>query len=139
MSGRTVVAGALLATVMLSGCGPLYRTTYDFTPPRDRIGRLCSAQCATTREVCRGNADNRAQNQYSQCEIEAQQDYYHCLNAAKDSKQRNFCFLRQCYSHTNYSRCDTDYRGCFSACGGRVVAQKHCVLNCPDPDKGDGL
>lgn len=129
---------AILVAVLLAGCGPLYRTTYDYTPPRDRIGRLCSAQCATTREVCRGNADNRAQSQYSQCEIEAQQQYYECLNSAKDSKQRSICFLRQCDSHTDYRYCDDDYRSCYSACGGRVTPQKHCVLNCPDAGGGDG-
>jgi len=125
----------LLALVMLLGaCAPMYRTTYDYTPPRDRIGKLCTAQCGTTLQFCRGNADNRAQSQYSQCEIEAQQDYYHCLNATSDPKQRNLCFLRQCNSHTDYSRCDADYRGCYSACGGHVAAHRHCVLNCPKAD-----
>lgn len=120
------------AMIALAGCGPLYRTTYGYTPPSDRLGRLCSAQCGTTRELCRANAQQRAQSEYTQCETRAQQYYYQCLNAAGSAEQRQSCFLSQCNAHVFYDGCDGDYRACYSACGGRIQVHRHCVMNCPD-------
>ena len=128
MRGLFVIS---LMIVALGGCTPMYRTHYDFTLPRSRIGRLCTAQCGTTREICRSNAENRAMHGYNQCEIEAQQEYYRCLNASTDPKQRSLCFLRQCYAHADSSRCDAEFRTCYSACGGQVIPHRECVFNCP--------
>lgn len=121
---------------LLSACGPQYRTTYDYTQPRGHIGKLCSAQCVANHDSCRGKARNLAQSQYSQCDAQAQQDYQACLSAPADPRQPHICILRQCQSQADYGNCDTDYRSCYSACGGEVVPQKHCVFDCPTAGTG---
>lgn len=130
MTARRSIA-LLSVILLLSACGPHYRTTYDYTPPRSRIGKLCSAQCAVNHDGCRGNARNLAQSQYSQCEIQAQQDYQACFSAPADPRQPHTCILRHCQSQTDYGSCDADYHSCYSACGGEVAPQKHCVFACP--------
>lgn len=129
MTLRVTAVFCVLATLV--GCAPMYRTHYDFTLPRDRIGRLCAAQCGTTREICRSTAENRAMRSYNQCETEAQQEYYRCLNASTDPKQRSLCFLRQCYAHADNTPCDAHFRQCYGACGGQVTPRRQCVFNCP--------
>ncbi len=121
----------LLAPLVLAGCGPLYHTTYDYTPPRNHIGQLCSTQCSNTRDSCRGKADSLAQSRYSQCDAQAQQAYEACLAANTSAQQNHVCLLQQCQSHANYDHCDADYRSCYSACGGVVTPQKKCVFDCP--------
>lgn len=128
---------ALLTIVALLGaCAPRYRTTYDFTPPRGQIGKLCSVQCAANHDSCRGEARNLAQGQYSQCAAQAQQEYQACLSAPADPRQPHTCILRQCQSQADYDNCDAEYRSCYSACGGAVVPQRHCVFDCPKGGAG---
>lgn len=127
---RAIAAAWLVAALSSSACVPIYRTDYDFTPPADRIGRLCAAECDVGRRACRVDARSHAQAQLKQCQAQAQQDYQNCLTATDDPQQRRYCYLRECDAHADYSSCDTTYRSCFGGCGGAVIKVRKCVLNC---------
>lgn len=127
---RTIAACGLTAVLVSSACTSIYRTDYDFTPPADRIGRLCAAECDIGRRACRVDARDRAQTQLKQCQAQAQQNYQSCLAATSDPQQRRYCYLRECDAHVDYSSCDATYRSCFQGCGGEVIQLRKCLLNC---------
>lgn len=101
-------------------------THYDYTPPATDQGRLCTAQCSNTREICRGNENRRAQMERSNCERSANAGYYACLSHAGNRDQEKDCERRRpgCWASEDYERCERDYRQCFSNCGGEVRSYK---------------
>jgi hypothetical protein len=115
--GRCLVlssTGLLLASVLI-GCGP--QIVYDYLPPESEVGRACTAQCQIGANNCRQMkqmANQQCQNNYNAM----QQNY----NACKATGAKHCVGPTPCpYSST--SECDQNYRECFSACGGTVIAR----------------
>jgi hypothetical protein len=112
----------------------MYDTTYNFEPPKSENGRVCIYQCENGRMQCGqleqmrlDNCNARSESQRYSCE----QDIRYRLNRSPKWYE---CGGESCSDET--SRCDEQYRACFQACGGRVIAETRCIANCPVPGAG---
>jgi hypothetical protein len=113
----------LLFLFALTGCETI---NYRLVPPPSDAGRLCVTQCAGIREACIGQQQQQANFQQHQCERREDHEYDACLNRAGNDRDR----LRKCARDRDYcgsyaqtERCEVDYRGCFSNCGGMVIQE----------------
>jgi hypothetical protein len=121
----------LLCTTTLAACGPMYRTEYHLTPPGDGRGRACVARCSDDQAACQSRMDAASEDTFRNCELRAEQDYSRCLLLAKDDKAKRECSRSSCERRPDYSGCESAFRNCFEACGGKVDAQQVCTFNCP--------
>lgn len=137
MKAFAVMVCALVA-LLVAGCGPIYDTKYQYTPPRDPQGKMCAAQCQQTQTYCRATCEANRQNclayerdrgmdAYDRYARERRREHkpikrspdsfvetYHCSNSCEDG-------------------CATDYRQCYGTCGGRVTAHQVCTAFCDQP------
>lgn len=109
------VAGLLMVMIGLAGCGP--QIVYDFIPPESDAGRICAAQCQSTATSCRQM--KQMVNQQCQNNYNAMQQNY---NACKESGAKHCVGPTPCPFNSS-SECDQNYRECFAACGGQVIAR----------------
>lgn len=109
----------MLASLLLSGCET---TRYEYAAPNTDSGRQCTALCASVREMCRGNEQQRAQFEKQSCERSADNSYFLCMNRAKNRDQEKDCLSHRnsCYASENTYRCEDEYRQCFTNCGGTI-------------------
>lgn len=124
----------LSSILLLSGCGPIYKTTYSYYPPRSESGRMCAMQCQQTqmmcnqmcearRDSCRSQAWSSAQYQYEEYKHERRREH-----KSIDSDVNDFYDTSQC---DNIScGCSSMYNNCYVTCGGRVVPHTVCVAFC---------
>lgn len=122
----------LILTLGLAGCGPIYDTRYDLTPPSDEAGRFCTVECERLRLDCRRAEDRKYQN-CQRDRQDAESAYQRCRNRYKDNPDKHCRYLSPttyCAS-ADYAACDADYRRCFQNCGGQVHSRQVCVFNCP--------
>jgi hypothetical protein len=113
--------GALCIVLLLSACETV---RYEYKAPDTAEGRQCVVQCASVREACRSNENQRAQSEKRICEKRSETDYLVCMNKAKDNQeQQDKCKKErgQCYQSPDYQLCNDEYNQCFSNCGGVVT------------------
>lgn len=125
-----------LALLLLAGCGPLYGTRYDLTPPQSVEGRGCVAQCEAARHACGRSClvEERL------CRIEARHDAvedYHDYVRQRTRKGREIKRSLESFDsgwRCNASACRSDcgwlFRDCFAGCGGVVEERRVCVAFC---------
>ncbi|NQY43899.1 MAG: hypothetical protein HRT87_11215 [Legionellales bacterium] len=116
--------------VILSGCGPVYRTTYYYNEPPTQRGRECVVKCQKMRQ---------------KCEHWAEQSYQQCLNrrsleriatVAITRGDRTPAFANSYDNECQFERarrfevCLEDFNACFQLCGGVVDSIEECVSNC---------
>ena len=143
MLRRLVVLPAFLA---LSSCGPVYQTTYDFTPPRSFEGRQCINVCQMTQQQCEANetmrhesCEARTEAAYDRCESRKIYRYDHEKGKTKCVENCS-CWKESC-DEPDLELCQQRYRECYENCGGRVDAYTRCVANCdnaPTSESGRG-
>ncbi len=113
----------LLFAFLLTGCETIH---YRLVPPPSDAGRLCVTQCAGIREMCIGREQQQANFQQHQCERREDHEYDHCMSqAGNDRDKRKKCERSRsyCSSYAHTDRCENDYRGCFTHCGGMVIQE----------------
>lgn len=130
---------AVAATLLVMGCGPVYDTQYQMTPPPDPQGRMCAAQCLQTRDYCRENC--RAGSH--ECEDRARRRARHDFDDyVRERRAKGLAIKRdlnsfvntwECGSSSCEEGCGDSYRQCFSICGGTVNARKVCTAFCEPP------
>jgi hypothetical protein len=132
-SWRAGVLGVLLAALALAGCGPQYRTETRLVPPQNESVRACAVQC----QMAKGQCYQLQEIQYESCQDRAESDYMWCESRKRyeirDGKRvcvRNCSCLRQ-YCNRSQLSCDKHHIECYQVCGGQVVQEKVCWLNCP--------
>lgn len=110
-----------LFVAMVSGCESV---DYDYLPPASEQGKQCVVQCASVREECRRNENERVQFEKRACERRVESDFRACLSAANNKDQEKKCRERRdrvsCSVSDNLGRCDDEYKLCFSHCGGVI-------------------
>lgn len=129
-----VIASALL----VGACGPVYRTSYQFSPPESPRGRECANRCQATLQQCEANASytheqclNRAEKSYQTCEARKKYEpdpkkgwkkplcVENCIDCA-----RPYC------AKADTEPCNERYRTCYVNCGGTVEKTVTCTSNC---------
>ncbi len=115
---------SLLLLLAISACKTV---RHEYVAPEDPEGRQCVAHCASIREGCRANEDQRALAEQSLCEQNVEADYYACMDHARNNKQQYRCNeeRRTCseysdYDPPDYYRCSDEYNQCYADCGGEV-------------------
>lgn len=119
---------ALLSTLAYA-CGPVYDTVYSFTPPETTYGRECVDTCKDSQSDCE-SYENEKQ---SDCE-EREKDRMDRCAARIQEKEHRGPKITEC-GHTtsctaDLSKCETRYRTCYQACGGKVTSKQECVAFC---------
>lgn len=134
--GTTFLAAGLL--LLLNACGPVYRTTYQLSPPDSARGRSCVNTCQATLQQCEATetyaheeCENRAERGYQACE--ARKTYEPdpkkgwkkpvCVENCLD------CSRAYCAPPDN-DKCESRYRDCYVNCGGTVETIVECTSNC---------
>jgi hypothetical protein len=114
--GRLVrLAGLFLVLMLVYGCGP--RIVYDYVPPASDEGRICAVQCQSTATNCRQMS--QMVNQQCQNNYNAMLQNY---NACREAGAKHCIGPTPC-PYNSASECDRNYRECFAACGGSVIAR----------------
>ncbi len=115
--------------VAMSGCGPMYETSYQLTPPKSSQGQTCVMQCENMKLQCENLAEmkkqmceDRSAMQVERCEAEI----YRKKN--RDAKWGECSASQSCSDDTE--RCLKQYHNCYQTCGGKVKAEQVCVMNC---------
>lgn len=123
--------------VMLAACGPIYDTTYTYTPPTGQRGQACVSSCEADQsqgryacrqrtQACENEKDRIADREYNRYVYYRQQQ-----GLPLDRTRQSF---EPSYSCPWESECtdvvDADYRACFTGCGGRIDATQTCVMGC---------
>src|SRR5690606_22150835 len=86
-SWRMLLAG-LAALFLVEGCGPIYDTTYDYTPPPTDEGRFCATQCQSLQQHCRSDCSRDERLCERQKEMEAERAYERYVWQQRENKQK---------------------------------------------------
>ena len=152
------IVGATVLTLLLSGCGPIYTTTYEFEHPQYKPGSRqydsfthCISKAASSRERCRA----ACQSTNTQCFATAQQDMYdqrrdcyrhhrgyydkhgHWHKDKHSVKQCDYIYADTSACSQDCGQCDQDYREAYRICGGTVTEQVTCVDFCDQEQQGN--
>ena len=120
-----VVVGMAPVLMTLSGCGPIYETRYNLTPPQGQMGQICTNQCDQIRLQCIQNEDQRLQNCETQNRL-ARLEYEQCRNMKYSD-----CYDSSTWcDSSDHEMCEGQFRACYSNCGGKVESYQVCVFGC---------
>ena len=121
----------------VAACGPVYKTTYELTPPQTAEGRMCVTQCQQTKSACQQSGYDRYQRCKSEKLAYAERKFNEyriqqlLLKKPIKKSQRSFYGGYSCSVEKSYARgCEQDFVGCFSTCGGTVTPRTVCTANC---------
>ena len=126
---------------LVAGCGPAYRTVYDYSPPHEQSAAACIGGCESTQRDCdraiaaqSADCTMRAQAAYQDCARARDRDYNVCLERQRAVPSticvQSVCILNAC--DTQSARCTDDYNRCYENCGGTVTPRQECTANCPE-------
>lgn len=131
---RLIVCAFILSLVtMLSGCGPIYKTEYNYVPPHSNMSKMCVAQCVQAKSHCEQLCELKNQN----CVAQARQEAFYEYEIYKHDRKRegkkvkkdigDFDRSYRCQSSCD---CTPSFNTCYSACGGQVLEKQVCVAFC---------
>lgn len=132
LSGLALVAMVL----MLTGCGPTYKTLYDYQPPASAEGRTCISQCQVSRNYCRTTCVATQDACQARERLEAHQAYERYAEqqteAGREIRRTPSSFERPfaCSDTACRQSCDDDFQMCYATCGGTVSATTVCTSGC---------
>ncbi len=132
---KLVFVNLVIALLLLTGCGPVYQTSYNYQPPASLSARKCIVQCQQNQIQCNAACSN----QNNQCEMMAQQSalfqYKAYVSQQKLTGQPINASLQDFYDDSSCQmqqscNCIPQYNQCYQLCGGRVITQQTCVAFC---------
>lgn len=123
---------SLLALVTLLGCGPVYKTHYDYTMPASAEGRLCVSQCQQTQKYCNDNCRLKQERCEADARVRGDREYDDYVrerrSQGKEIKRSRSSFYYGCYEECD--DCDGQYHNCFATCGGNINSRTVCEYGC---------
>ena len=137
MSAWRILATVLIA-VVVQACGPIYETSYQFSPPQTAQGRHCASQCQELQGYCRRDCRAEARDCKEDARRQARWDYERYVRQRRAEKKNversldSFVSDYHCREDDCSETCEEDFRLCFSNCGGRVTAHTVCTFNCDE-------
>ena len=129
---RTIHASGLFlltSVLLLGGCGPVYDTVYDFTPPTTSFGAECVENCKDSQSEC----EDFERERNDDCEERQKAQMDRCNDRILADKKRapkwTECGKTEsCTEDT--AKCESRYRTCYQACGGTISSKQVCVAFC---------
>lgn len=136
----------LVMIFLVSGCGPMYQTTYTLVPPKTYRGRMCVNQCLSDKNQCTMSCRRIDQRCHAEADRAARPAYnvhvreQHRRNQRVQSGVSDFADYSNCRPGCN---CTVNYRQCYANCGGTVTPHTICTAFCKKavasaPPKGSG-
>ena len=123
---------------LLTGCGPVYKTDYEFVAPKSQSGKNCHARCVQSQSSC----NLQCQSQNETCRSRAKQDALYAYEQYKHQRRSEGLPVEKDISAFNHESscnsscgCDSLYNNCFKACGGQIIEHKKCVAFCDKAPK----
>lgn len=137
---------AALSAIILTACGPVIETHYDYMPPSSQAGMQCVLSCqqaqnqcqrdaAEAVEECRYQEDRRVEDAYAEARERYDRDLLlYAASPEKFSKPaeptKGYPSYYQCDNRG--SQCQPNFNMCYRACGGQVAERQVCVANCEE-------
>lgn len=130
--------------MLLSACDSVFTQgqTYTYVPPATRAGQICAKQCPVQKTQCLRSCEALRNNCIHEGKVNAQRSYLQYVNERMaqgllvDKSQDQFyrepanCLsLKQCQDG-----CDIGMRACHTQCGGDILQNGNCLLNCAPKD-----
>lgn len=103
--------------LLLSGCAA--EPEYRFVPPTTAAGQSCVAKCDETQQSCQSDRATAVRECQSRFE-RALRDFDGCRRNAFSPGAQGACVAPRACSGPADSSCVTDYRTCYTQCGGTV-------------------
>ncbi len=138
-----LLAGGVL---LLSACGPSYKTYTHYQPPPDERGKSCVFQCENQRLQCDNGCRQKYEDCLSRAKLEGRQEYLDarenylsrkesCLNRSGNKECQGLISPRlDSYVQDSHCRqdcgCEEAFNRCFQICGGRIEHTTRCVSGC---------
>lgn len=122
-----------LIAIVISGCGPIYSTKYEYIPPHSTGGRMCANDCLEAKSHCQQMAQMREDacrdraHRAALLEFKAYQEQKKNLGKKVRKTVADFDRGNECSRSTD---CDENYKMCFQTCGGTIQANKECIAFC---------
>lgn len=106
-------AGYLVLVMLLTGCAEILTHTV-YHQPLSAEGRVCTSQCFNAQQQCKSLMDK----QHHECD----KQHGYAMDAYKRCKEAggNSCKKPPNCTYPSYYQCESDYKACFSACGGTM-------------------
>ena len=123
----------LVGITLLSACGPIYNTSYQYHPPTSLQGRQCIVQCSRTKEACQHHCNSDVNQCRSLAMQQANFDYNAYVNARNVRREpverdlNSFYNPSQCNTSCN---CEPEFNNCYTLCGGHIETIRKCVAFC---------
>lgn len=120
-----------LTFLLITACGPVYRTFHEYQPPNSPDARYCVNSCDSILQNCKSRCDDREQN----CEMSANaMDAISSANCIRSGSQNCPTYYQtthyHCKNHQCKSECVENYNRCYQNCGGNVITRTSCVYGC---------
>jgi hypothetical protein len=150
MLQRMMMFCILLSTLVLTGCGPQYKTFSHYQTPSTEEGKNCAFQCESERNSCQSQCNNTYQVCRQNAKIEGKSDFLnakeswlmeqeHCLHMDKKQARKAGCnnnnkpYKSEFVNTSGCSKncgCGTGFDRCFQLCGGQISHETRCVSGC---------
>lgn len=128
----SLILSALLMAALV-GCGPIYRTDYNYMPPKSSAGKMCISQCLQNKSICEQSCQVSNEN----CKERAHEDALLQYATYRADQARNNQPIKKSVNDFDTSyRCNQScdcapaFNSCYSACGGQIQTNKVCVAFC---------
>lgn len=136
-AGAAIGAAMIVLAAGLSACGPVYDTTYQYSPPASGEGKICANQCSQIEQLCRRNCKLEYDSCLAREREQARWDYEDYVRRQTSRKQPldkspdDFNLDYRCTSSSSCeATCGNDQRTCYTTCGGEVTATRVCTAFC---------
>jgi len=121
--------------VLISACGPVYKTDYRFQTPPTAQGKVCAQGCLDKMQSCQ----NACRAEQAECRhlqsLKAENAY---LRYVTERQRTNQEIKKNQSDFESFSACNTDcddqcaavQRICHVNCGGNVTETRYCTAFC---------
>ncbi len=127
----------LFGLIVLTSCGPIYKTTYDFKPAKTPEGSMCTSNCLDKMALCKSHCKTEERDCIRIRELKAENAYLKYVEErrrlGRELKKDRDYFLAtasRCSTRDCDEKCDADQRLCHTACGGEVIERRECTHFC---------
>lgn len=141
---RLLSIGYLVAAaLLLTACGPIYRTDYTYVPPKSSKGPMCIAQCEQSRNTCNQMCEMQKQT----CRAQGRQTALLEYQIYKNDQERSGRKVKKTiddFDHSYYDcdhacGCQENFNICYTACGGQIQEHRVCTAFCDKADSASLL
>ena len=127
---------SLIVVLGTAACGPVYETSYRFTPPPTVEGRACANQCLERKNTCMARCVSSEQSCREVQRLHAENAYLKYERERKaqgqpvKKTQDEFLNYGMCLNQDCTEQCKESHRICHSNCGGNVIEDRRCTAFC---------